>query len=409
MSGRRPTTAPEPADPAVGPPDRPDPGDRRYELAFPGATDLTYRHLAGAVTGRLLNNVGDPFQHGHGRNHTKDVEVRVVRWLGDLFGAGDDVWGYVTGGASEGTLHAVDEAVTAYPDVLVYASGAAHYSIAKAARLVRAPLIRVDTDEHDRMSLDHLRDRLLAHSGRPAMVVATVGTTEREAVDDVAGIAGLCDDLRVLRRRIHVDAALAGVPRALLPDGGRPGFGFGAGATSLVVSGHKFLSTLTPCAVVLYPRHPFAQDRQHIPYLGCADTTISGSRSGHTPLLLAASLFGQGRAGHVRRARRSRELAAFTYDALRRIGWPVQRLPGAFTVTLAQPGPLPRPWVLGGDEHTGRIICMPGVDQAWIAELVADLDTVLRGRVHIPVPRRDRYLGRGVPAPSSGTARDHGR
>jgi histidine decarboxylase len=366
---------------------RPDFGDRRYELAFPGATDLTYPYLAELVTGRLLNNVGDPFQHGHGHSHTKDAEVQVVRWLGDLFGAGDDVWGYVTSGATEGTLHAADEAATAYPDVMIYASAAAHYSIAKAARLVRVPLVRVATDEHDRMSLDDLRGRLLANSGRAAMIVATVGTTEREAVDDVAGIAGLCDDLGISRRRVHVDAALAGVPRALLPGGG---FGFGAGATSLVVSGHKFLSTLTPCAVILYPRRPSVQDQQQISYIGSADTTISGSRSGHTPLLLAASLLGQGRSGHRRRAQRSRDLAAYAHDALRRIGWPTQRLPDAFTITLAQPGLLPRPWVLGGDERTGRIICMPGVDQAWIAELVADLDALLRGRVSVPVPRRER-------------------
>ncbi|MEV4282453.1 pyridoxal-dependent decarboxylase [Actinoplanes xinjiangensis] len=372
----------------------PDFGDRRYELAFPGATDLTYPYLAELVTGRLLNNVGDPFQHGHGHNHTKDAEVQVVRWLGDLFDAGPDVWGYVTSGATEGTLHAVDEAATAHPDVTVYASAAAHYSIAKAARLVRAPLVRVATDEHDRMNLDDLRARLLADAGRAAMIVATVGTTEREAVDDVAGIAGLCDDLRITRRRIHVDAALAGVPRALLSDGARPGFGFDAGATSLVVSGHKFLSTLTPCAVILYPRRPSVQDREQIPYIGSADTTISGSRSGHTPLLLAASLLGQGRDGHRRRAQRSRDLAAYAHGALRRIGWPTRRLPDTFTITLAQPDLLPRPWVLGGDERTGRIICMPGVDRAWIDELVADLDARLHGRIHIPVPRHDGHGAR---------------
>ncbi|BEL03051.1 histidine decarboxylase [Actinoplanes sichuanensis] len=374
--------------------------DRCYELAFPGATDLTYPHLAELVTGRLLNNVGDPFQPGHGRSHTKDAEVQVVRWLGALFGAGDDVWGYVAGGATEGTLHAVDEAVTAHPDVMVYASAAAHYSIAKAAHLVRAPLVRVATDDDDRMSLDDLRARLRAGSGRAAMIVATVGTTEREAVDDVAGIAGLCDDLGITRRRIHVDAALAGVPRALLPDG-TPGFGFRAGATSLVVSGHKFLSTLTPCAVILYPRRPAAQSREQISYIGTADTTISGSRSGHTPLLLAASLLGQGRGGHRRRAQRSRDLAAYTYDALCRIGWPAQRLPDAFTITLAQPDRLPRPWMLGGDERTGRIICMPGVDQAWVAELVSDLEARLRGRIHVPAPRPRRIE-------SSGAGRDRG-
>ncbi|MEU4693728.1 pyridoxal-dependent decarboxylase [Actinoplanes sp. NPDC023714] len=360
--------------------------DRCFNLAFPGATDLTFPQLADVMTGTLLNNVGDPWQGGYGSNHTKSVEIAVLRWLGELFGAGDDVWGYVTGGASEGTLHAVDEAFTAHRDLVVYASAAAHYSVAKAARLVRAPLVQVGVDPDGRMLLDELRQHLAAHRPRAVLVVATVGTTEREAVDDVAGIAALCDDLGITRRRIHVDAALAGIPLALLPAADRPAFDFRAGATSLVVSGHKFLSTLTPCAVLLYPRRPDGQDRQPISYTGTADTTITGSRSGHTPLLLSAALFQHGLDGHRRRAEQSRRLAEYTLEGLHRIGWPAQRLPQAFTVTLNQPLPLPRPWVLGGD-RTGRIICMPGVERAWIDELLADLTTQLCGRVHIPVSR----------------------
>jgi histidine decarboxylase len=363
-------------------------GERRFNLAFPGATDLTYPHLADVLTGRLLNNVGDPWQGGHGPNHTKDVEIRVVRWLGALFGAGDDVWGYVTGGASEGTLHAVDEAATAHPDLIVYASAAAHYSVAKAARLIRAPHLPIGVDDYGRIRLDELRAELTAHRRRAAMIVATVGTTEREAVDDVAAIADLCDDLGIRRRRIHVDAALAGIPLALLPTTDRPAFGFGDGATSIVVSGHKFLSTLTPCAVLLYPRRPQLQDILPVSYTGSADTTITGSRSGHTPLLLAAALFQPGPDGHRRRADHSRQLAAHTVEALHRIGWPAARLPHAFTVTLAQPEPLRRPWVLGGDRHTGRVICMPGVEQAWIDDLITDLTARLRGRVLIPAPHR---------------------
>lgn len=162
------------------------------------------------MTTRLLNNVGDPWQGGHGPNHTKQAEIDVVRCLGALFGGGNDVWGYVTSGASEGTLHAVDEAATAHPDLVVYASTAAHYSVAKAARIVRAPLARVGVDHDGRMMLDDLRSTLQEHRDKAAMIVATVGTTEREAVDDVPGIASLCDDLGIVRRRIHVDAALAG-------------------------------------------------------------------------------------------------------------------------------------------------------------------------------------------------------
>ncbi|GIF01109.1 pyridoxal-dependent decarboxylase [Paractinoplanes rishiriensis] len=360
--------------------------DRRYHLAFPGATDRTYPDLAAILTGQLLNNVGDPWTDGHGRNHSKSYEIDVVRRLGALFGAGEQVWGYVASGATEGTIHAIDEAATAYPDVVVYASTAAHYSAAKAARLVRAPLVQIRTDAHGRISLDELRAQLLCFRGRPAAIVATVGTTETEAVDDVAGIAGLCDDLGISRRRIHVDAALAGIPLALLPD--QPRFGFTAGATSLVISGHKYLSTLMPCAVLLYPRRPDHPGGE-VAYIGATDTTIAGSRSGHTPLLLHWSLTtGGGLETHHQRAEQARRLAAYTHDRLRHLGWPSHWEWPAFTITLAQPAaPLPQPWVLGGDQHTGRIICMPGLRQEWIDEFCTDL----AGQTpHPGVPRQRR-------------------
>ena len=99
--------------------------------------------------------------------------------------------------------------------------------------------------------------------------------------------------------------------------------------------------------------------------------------------MLSAALFRHGTGVHIERARQARDLAAYTVEALRDVGWPAQRLPHAFTVTLAQPGPLPRPWVLGGDERVRRIICMPGVERAWIDELVADI-APHRRRVVVP-------------------------
>ncbi|GIF01626.1 pyridoxal-dependent decarboxylase [Paractinoplanes rishiriensis] len=374
--------------------------DHKFHLAFPGATDLVYPDLAAILTGQLLNNVGDPFDPGHGRNHTKPYEIDVVRRLGALFGADPArVWGYVTSGATEGTIHAVHEAATTYPSVVVYSSTAAHYSVTKAAVLVRAPHVMIRVDDRGRMLLDELRDRLFEFRDRPAMIVATVGTTEHEGIDDVAGIAGLCDDLNITDRRIHVDAALAGIPLALLPAHDRPAFGFDAGATSMVVSGHKFPSTLMPCAVILYP-HPPHQPAGPISYIGAADTTVAGSRSGHTPLVLHWSLAGQGLDGHRRRADAARELAAYTHDRLQHLGWNSHWTWPAFTITLAQPTrPLPQPWVLGGDRRTGRIITMPGIQQAWIDEFLIDLATSHWARTTvIPRQRSRRRGGPGTPS-----------
>ncbi|MDG4834099.1 pyridoxal-dependent decarboxylase [Solwaraspora sp. WMMD1047] len=348
--------------------------NRRYDIGFPGATDLTFMGLAEVLTGQLLNNIGDPFDVGRGRNHTKQLEQQVVTTVADILGAPAGAWGYVTTGSTEGTLHALDEAWQRYPDLVVYTSAAAHYSVAKGARLLKLPLVMVRTDPTGRIDVADLAGEIARRRDRPAMVVATAGTTMTEAVDDVGAIAAACDDLAVARRRIHVDAALSGIPLALLPPETRPAFGFGSGATSMVVSGHKFLSTLVPCGVLVYATAPHLPAGGRIAYTGSADTTITGSRSGHTPLLLWWALTTLGVDGLRRRAQASRDLAAYTHGRLRGIGWPTQLLPHAFTVTLAEPPPsVLAKWVLASDGQTAHIVCMPGTTGDQIDEFVTDL------------------------------------
>jgi histidine decarboxylase len=369
--------------------------NRRYDIGFPGATDISFAELAEWMTGQLLNNVGDPWDAGHGKNHTKSLEQQVVHLVADLLRAPEGHWGYITTGATEGTLHALDEAWQAYPDCVVYASSAAHYSIAKAARLLKLPLVLVHTDDTGRMDVSHLRRELAWRRDRAAMIVATAGTTMTEAVDDVGAVAAVCEELDIYRRRIHVDAALSGLPLALLPERDRPQFDFTAGATSMVISGHKFLSTLTPCGVLVYARPPHATGSA-VAYTGSVDTTITGSRSGHTPLLLWWVLTTLGEQGLRRRADDARSLAAYTLRRLRDVGWPAQRNPHAFTITLASPPPPVRAkWVLADDGQVAHIVCMPGMTRSQIDDFVTDLTTAMRA---VPAQRRTWLEGKSAPS-----------
>ena len=377
---------------------------RSHNLAYPGFTDIGHPGLAGLMTGQLLNNVGDPYDPGHGHDHTKAHERDVIDYLADLFGAPRTRWGYVTSGSSEGTDHALWDARLAFPDQepIVIASTAAHYSVAKACARHRLNLIHVRTDATGRMDVTDLRLLLGQFRHRPVVIVATVGTTMTEAYDDVAAIANLCDDLAIVRRRIHVDAALAALPMALLPEHDRPGFDFTCGATSIVTSGHKFLSTLTPCAVLIYAEAPVLARMPHVPYTGTADTTIGGSRSGHTPLLLWSSL-SHGIHVHRQRAERSRELAAYAHDRLNTAGWPARRGPHAMTVVIDQPPPeVCANWVLAPDGRHAHLICKPDTDPAILDELAHDL--ARSSSAAVPAPRRpgaDEEASRattGVPA-----------
>jgi histidine decarboxylase len=362
--------------------------NRRYEIGFPGATDQSFGHLAAVLTGELLNNVGDPADPGHSRSHTKAIEQQVITVIADLLRAPPARWGYVTTGSTEAVLHAMHEARLRYgDDIVVYASDAAHYCVPKAARLLKLRLVQVSTYATGGMNVAVLRSALAARAHRAAVIVATAGTTMSEAVDDVAAIADVCDVLGITRRRLHVDAALAGIPLALLPDTERPAFDFPSGATSMSLSGHKFLGTLMPCGILIHAGSPDAMGDEHIGYIGAADTTITGSRSGHTPLLLWDVLTRLGHAGLAARARASRDLAAYTHDQLQAIGWPSRRNPHAFTVTLDQPPKTTLDkWALATDGRTAHVICMPGITHDQIDEFIADLRAITNTPRDPPIP-----------------------
>ena len=72
-----------------------------------------------------------------------------------------------------------------------------------------------------------------------------------EAVDDVTTIRRVLADVSIRRAYIHSDAALSGLPLALMAPGCRPGFDLADGADSISVSGHKFLGSPIPCGVVI--------------------------------------------------------------------------------------------------------------------------------------------------------------
>ncbi|HET8660333.1 MAG TPA: histidine decarboxylase [Micromonosporaceae bacterium] len=372
---------------------------RKFDIGFPGAVDLAFPDLAELLTTQLLNNVGDPYDLGHGRNHTKLVEQRVVETVANLLRAPAGRWGYVTTGATEANLHALDEAWQRYPDTVIYTSTAAHYSVVKAARLLKLPLIIVRADKTGQMDYDDLAGQLDMRRERAAAIVATAGTTMTEAIDNVARIVATCDRLAVTRRRIHVDAALSGIPLALLPDQARPAFDFVAGATSMVVSGHKFLSTLMPCGILIYAQSPYTPVNGRVSYTGSADTTISGSRNGHTPLILWHVLQTLGVDGLRARAEASRKLAIYAHRQITKLGWPTRLNPHAFTVVLRTPPQAVRDkWVLPDDGQWSHIVCVPGVTAAQVDEFVADLRTATT-----PASRRRLLPRQRHPTPASAT------
>ena len=348
-----------------------------FNIGFPGSTDFNHTALADLATRYLINNVGDPLVAGVAANHTKVFEREVVNFVGDLFHApADDRWGYVTAGGTESNLYALYMARRRHRDAIVYYSEAAHPSIGKAADLLSMPSAVVRADDRGTLDYQHFGSLLRAHRARPAIVVATVGTTQAEAIDDVRRLVAVLDEHEIRRRFIHADAALSGIPLAFVDPSLRPGFDLLDGADSIAVSGHKFLAVPMPCSVVLIrDSMRTAEPADAGQYTGSPDSTLSGSRNGHAVLMLWSSIKQLGRDGLRARAERSRELARYTYNQLTQIGWPAFRHELAFTVVLAAPQPPGNgPWVLpeptGGWSH---IVCMPGVTKPQIDAYISFL------------------------------------
>ncbi len=347
-------------------------------IGFPGASDVDFSPLSRFFDRRILNNVGDPFTDGTYRQHTKALEVAAINFIADLMRApADDRWGYVTTGSSEGNLYALHLARGLHPQGIVYYSEAAHYSIDKALDLLAMSSVRVRADAMGEMDYEDFEAQVERNRDRPVIVVANIGTTMTEAVDDVRRIQQILNALAIRRWYIHADAALAGIPLSLLQPDKRPGFDFVDGADSIIVSGHKFLGTSLPCGVVVVRASHCVRLTRTGGYTGSPDTTITCSRSGHAAMLIWYALRAYGIDGLRERAEQARELAAYTHQQLVELGWNAWRNPHAFTVVLeSPPAVVTEKWCLASTHGRSHIICMPGVTREMIDNFLVDLRTV---------------------------------
>jgi len=111
-----------------------------------------------------------------------------------------------------------------------------------------------------------------------------------------------------------------------------------------------------------------------VSYTGSMDTTITGSRNGHTPLFLWYMIKKLGLEGFKKRALHSLSIAAYAEMRLKEIGINAWRNPNAITVNLPEPAAQVRiKWQLALENGWCHIICMPNVSQDQIDQLVEEI------------------------------------
>jgi aromatic-L-amino-acid decarboxylase len=227
------------------------------------------------------------------------LEAQTIRWVGQFVGFDDEAVGALAAGGTISNLTALTAAREwALPGfrlegaagrrMALYCSSEAHYSVRRAAEVLGIGGRHVRTiplDAHRRMdpaacaaAIDEDRRAGIT----PVAVVATAGTTLTGAVDDLDGLAAVCEERQVW---LHVDGAY-GLPAAAT---GRAGSLFRGlhRAQSATVDAHKWLYVPKACSVLLMHgfetlERAFSHEESYMPHAGhqvlSVDLTLEYSR-----------------------------------------------------------------------------------------------------------------------------------
>jgi glutamate/tyrosine decarboxylase-like PLP-dependent enzyme len=202
------------------------------------------------------------------------IEHETVRWIGERVGWSGDFNGTFTSGGNEANFSGLALALAArFPNFIVdgaaslggqpvlYASDEAHHSIDKSAGLLgigRKALRRIRVNQNVQLDPEAL-ERMIANDRRegkqPFCVVATAGTTNTGAVDDLAALAEIC---RRENLWLHVDGAYGG--SAIFSDKHRDLVRGIEQADSITIDPHKWLAVPLAAGVIL-TRHPEMLER----------------------------------------------------------------------------------------------------------------------------------------------------
>lgn len=320
-----------------------------------------------------INNVGDPFVSSSYHVNTKQFECEVLRWFAEITHAPEgEYWGYITNGGSEGNLYGLYLARELHADGMVYYSEQTHYSVSKNLRVLKMPSIMIRSLPTGEIDYEDLMESIRIHRETPPIIFANIGTTMKQAIDDVERIREILRMLAIPRSYIHCDAALGGMVLPFVDNA--PVWDFQAGIDSLSISGHKLIGSPVPSGVVLARKEHVSRISRLIEYVGTLDTTLTGSRNGITPLFLWYAIRVHGKQGFRDKVARCIELARYAVDRFQEAGIAAWRNPLSMTVVFPHPPqPVLDKWQIAVEGDDAHIITMPHVRRDQIDQLVVDI------------------------------------
>ena len=291
-----------------------------FNIGYPESADFDYTNLERFLR-FSLNNCGDWAEYCNYLLNSFDFEKEVIEYFADLFKIPfEDSWGYVTNGGTEGNMFGCYLARELYPNSTLYYSKDTHYSVAKIVKLLRIKSQVVESQANGEIDYDDLIAKIKADGEKHPIIFANVGTTVKGAIDDIAEIQKRIAALGIKRENyyIHADAALSGM---ILPFVDHPqAFTFADGIDSIGVSGHKMIGSPIPCGIVIAKKKNVDQISVEIDYIAAHDKTITGSRNGHTPLMMWEAINSHTFTEWKQRITRCMELAEYAVQQFQKAG-----------------------------------------------------------------------------------------
>lgn len=328
-----------------------------------------------------INNIGDPFADGLYQINTHLYEREVIDFFSNLYHAPkQSYWGYVTNGGTEGNMYALYIAREYLPDGIVYFSKDVHYSVPKAQRIMGFKGVAIDSQENGEIDYKALEKSLREH-GKPPIIVATIGTTMKGAIDNVERIVHILQRNKIKDFYIHCDAALGGMILPFIDKA--PPFDFRLPISSISVSGHKMIGCPISCGIVIARKEHVDRVQKHIEIIGAPDTTLSGSRNGHSVLFLwyAIKKFGVG--GFEKMVHGCFDVRDHALKLLREISWEAYAGKLSVIIVIKRPSEqIVKKWQLAVHGQLAHLVIMPNVSKIQIDAFVEDLKSDVQRRAN---------------------------
>lgn len=353
-----------------------------------------------------FNNVGNPFKESCIPFNTHDLECEVIREFGKQFAfPSDDTWGFLSHSGTDSNMHGMYMGRTLLKGrtgVLpkAYFTREAHYSVQILRDLLGLEAVMVETLPDGGMDPDDLAFKLAENANVPALVVATVGTTFKGAVDNLDPIR---ERLHGRESYLHLDAALFGgyLPltshRAVVLH--RTGNGGVSGRyDSIAVSCHKFFGFPSPAGLFITRKSLYEEFNElfsgiHNPeYIHHVPGTITCSRDAVKPAEFYYFTTPPAVARRADDARAILKNASYLLDQLQTHFPELSATRANYlsnTVYFRNPGDaVVKKYSLatmhlnvdGHGEDFAHVVVMPHVSREVLGEFLADLETAVRER-----------------------------